>query len=161
MLSMVGLTSPVWTIIMFQMVTGESCQCIRHTKQTNLSEVDVRHATCTVPKCCFVIRYQNTSNLDRRTNHFNLVDGLRKSSVNWSGKVWTEHVGMGELEGSLCYVERSLWQHVTHARHPVPYIQSCQDGTSYTILKKTGVIFPIFFAQSKYNIGEVLAGLVL
>ena len=86
-LSMVGLTSPVWTISMFQMVTGESCQCIRHTKQTNLSEVDVRHSTYTVPKCCFVIRYQNTSNLDRRADHFNLVDGLRKSSVNWSGKV--------------------------------------------------------------------------
>jgi hypothetical protein len=32
-LSKVGLTSPVWTIGMFQMVTGESCQCIRNNKQ--------------------------------------------------------------------------------------------------------------------------------
>ena len=43
-LSMVGLTSPVWTISMFQMLTQESCQCIRHTKQTNPYEVDVRHS---------------------------------------------------------------------------------------------------------------------
>jgi hypothetical protein len=31
-LSMVGLTSVVWTLGMFQMVTGESCQCIQLTK---------------------------------------------------------------------------------------------------------------------------------
>ena len=30
-LSMTGLTSAVWTLGMFQMVTGESCQCIQHT----------------------------------------------------------------------------------------------------------------------------------
>jgi hypothetical protein len=34
-LSMVGLTSPVWILGMLQMVTGESCQCIRRTKQTD------------------------------------------------------------------------------------------------------------------------------
>jgi hypothetical protein len=34
-LSMVGLTSAVWTLGMFQMVAGECCQCIRRTKQTN------------------------------------------------------------------------------------------------------------------------------
>ena len=49
-LSMVGLTSPVWTLGMFQMVSGESCQCILRTKQTNPCEVGVRHAVCTVPK---------------------------------------------------------------------------------------------------------------
>ena len=27
--------SSVWTLGIFQMVTGESCQCIRHTKQTD------------------------------------------------------------------------------------------------------------------------------
>jgi hypothetical protein len=64
-LSMVGLTSPAWTIDMFQMVTGESYQCIRHNKQTYPCHVGVRHATCTVPKCGFVIRYQNTSNLEQ------------------------------------------------------------------------------------------------
>ena len=64
-LSMVGLTSPVWTIGMFQMVTGESCQCIRRTKQTNPCEAAVRHAACTVPGFGFVIRYQNTSNLEQ------------------------------------------------------------------------------------------------
>ena len=42
-LSMVGLTSGVWTLDMFQMVVGESCQCIRHTKQTITCEVGVRH----------------------------------------------------------------------------------------------------------------------
>ena len=50
---------------MFQMVTGESCQCIQRTKQTEPCHVGVRHAACTVPKCGFVIRYQNTSNLEQ------------------------------------------------------------------------------------------------
>jgi hypothetical protein len=64
-LFMVGLTSTVWTLGMFQMVTGESCQCIQRTKQTEPCHVGVRHAACTVPKCGFVIRYQNTSNLEQ------------------------------------------------------------------------------------------------
>jgi hypothetical protein len=64
-LSMTGLTSAVWTLVMFQMVTGESCQCIRHTKQKDPCHVGVRQAVCTVPKCGFVIRYQNTSNLEQ------------------------------------------------------------------------------------------------
>ena len=34
-LSMIWHTSPLWSLGMFQMVTGESCQCIRRTKQTN------------------------------------------------------------------------------------------------------------------------------
>ena len=48
-LSMTGLTSAVWTLGMFQMVTGESCQCIQRTKQTEPCHVRVRHAACTVP----------------------------------------------------------------------------------------------------------------
>jgi hypothetical protein len=52
---------------MFQMVTGESCQCIRHTEQTDPYHVGVQHSVCTLPKCGFVIRYQtqNTSNLEQ------------------------------------------------------------------------------------------------
>ncbi len=46
----------MWTLGIFQMVTGESCQCIRHTKQTDPCHVGVRHDVCTVPKCGFVIR---------------------------------------------------------------------------------------------------------
>jgi hypothetical protein len=65
LLSMTGLTSAVWTLGMFQMVTWESCQCIRRTKQKEPCHVGVRHAACTVPKCGFVIRYQNTSNLEQ------------------------------------------------------------------------------------------------
>ena len=68
-LSMAGLTSAVWTLGMFQMVTGESCQCIQRTKQTEPCQVGVRHAACTVPKCGFVIRYQNTSNLEHDETH--------------------------------------------------------------------------------------------
>ena len=64
-LSMAGLTSAVWTLGMFQMVAGESCQCIRRTKQKNPCDVAVRHAACTVPTCGFVVRYQNTSNLEQ------------------------------------------------------------------------------------------------
>jgi hypothetical protein len=64
-LSMTGLTSAVWTLGMFQMVTGESCQCIRLTKQKETCHTGVRHVGCTVPKCGFVIRYQNTSNLEQ------------------------------------------------------------------------------------------------
>jgi hypothetical protein len=54
----------VWTLGMFQMVTGESYQCIRHTKQTDVCHVGVRHSVCTVPKYGFVIwnQTQNTSN---------------------------------------------------------------------------------------------------
>ena len=55
-LSMAGLTSEVWTLGMFQMVTGESCQCIQRTKQTEPCHVGVRHAACTVPKCGFVTK---------------------------------------------------------------------------------------------------------
>ena len=66
---------------MFQMVAGESCQCIRRTKQKNPCEVGVRHAACTVPECVFVVRYQNTSNLEQHyirggTDHKELVDRL-------------------------------------------------------------------------------------
>jgi hypothetical protein len=31
-LCMKGLTSPVWTLDMFQMVSGDSCQCMKRTK---------------------------------------------------------------------------------------------------------------------------------
>jgi hypothetical protein len=34
-LSMTGLTSAMWTLGMFEMVSGESCQCIHHTNQKN------------------------------------------------------------------------------------------------------------------------------
>ena len=47
-LSMSGLTSAVWTLGMFEMVSGESCQCIHRTKQKNPCDVAVRHAACTV-----------------------------------------------------------------------------------------------------------------
>ena len=76
--SATALPLPVWTIGMFQM---ESCQCIRHTKQTNPCEVGVRHAVCTVTGCGFVIRYQNTSDLEQHyvrggTDHKELADRL-------------------------------------------------------------------------------------
>ena len=38
-LCMKGLTSPVWTMGMFQMVTGDSCQCMKHTKQCTVCDV--------------------------------------------------------------------------------------------------------------------------
>jgi hypothetical protein len=66
-LCMKGLTSPVWTMGMFQMVTGDSCQCMKRTKQSTACDISVRHAACTVPGCEFVARYQNTSNLE---NHY-------------------------------------------------------------------------------------------
>ncbi len=53
--SMVGLTSPVWTLGMFQMVTGESYHCIQHTKQTDPYHVGVRHVEYTVPHLYEVI----------------------------------------------------------------------------------------------------------
>ena len=62
-----GLTSPVWTLGMFQMVTGDSCQCMKRTKQSTACDITVRHAACTVPGCGFVAKYQNTSNLE---NHY-------------------------------------------------------------------------------------------
>ena len=50
--------------MMFQMVSGDSCQCTKHTKQMKSSEIGVRHVTYTVSGCKFVIRYQNVSNLE-------------------------------------------------------------------------------------------------
>ena len=52
-------TSPVWTMVMFQMVTGDSCQCMKRTKQNTTSNVNVRYGTFTVSGCAFVVRYQN------------------------------------------------------------------------------------------------------
>ena len=80
-LSMAGLTSAVWTLGMFEMVSGESCQCIHRTKQKNPCDVAVRHAACTVPTCGFVVRYQNTSNLEQHYirgghDHAELADRL-------------------------------------------------------------------------------------
>jgi RNase P subunit RPR2 len=64
-MSMVGLTSPVWTLGMFQMVTGESCQYI-HAPNRRIRVTLVFDMMCTqCNKCGFVIRYQNTSNLDQ------------------------------------------------------------------------------------------------
>ena len=45
---MKGLTSPVWTLDIFQMVTGDSCQCMKRTKQSTACDISVRHAACTV-----------------------------------------------------------------------------------------------------------------
>ena len=82
-LTMVDLTSPVWILDMFQLVTGESCRCIRCTKQANPCEVGVRHAVCIVSKCGFVVRYQNTSNLEQNyvrggPDHKELADRLAR-----------------------------------------------------------------------------------
>jgi hypothetical protein len=46
-LCMKGLTSPVWTMGMFQMVTGDSCQCMKRTKQSTACDISVRCAACT------------------------------------------------------------------------------------------------------------------
>ena len=34
-----------WTICMFQMVTGDSCQCMKRTKQRTACDVNVRHTS--------------------------------------------------------------------------------------------------------------------
>ncbi len=80
-LCMKDLTSPVWTLDMFQMLTGDSCQCMKRTKQSMTCDITVRHAACTVTGCGFVSKYQNTSNLENRyvttgTDHKELADRL-------------------------------------------------------------------------------------
>jgi hypothetical protein len=80
-LCMKGLTSPVWTLGMFQMVSGDSCQCMKRTKQSTACPITVRHAACTVQGCGFVAKYQNTSNLENHyatagTDHKELADRL-------------------------------------------------------------------------------------
>ncbi len=47
-LCMKGLTSPVWTLGMFQMVSGDSCQCMKRTKQStaqNTSNLENHYVT--------------------------------------------------------------------------------------------------------------------
>jgi hypothetical protein len=64
-LSVVGLTSPVWTLGMFQIVTGKSCSASdapnRRIRATLV--FDMLCEQCN--KCGFVIRYQNTANLEQ------------------------------------------------------------------------------------------------
>jgi len=55
-LSMAGLTSAVWTLGMFEMVSGESCQCIHRTKQKNPCDV----AVC----CCIQTALEKAANPD-------------------------------------------------------------------------------------------------
>ncbi len=98
---MKGLTSPVWTIGMFQMVTGDSYQCMKRTKQSTAYDISLRHTSWTVSGCGFVTRYQNTSNLENHyvtvgTNHKQLVDEscckLGTELVWMSGKLGTKLV---------------------------------------------------------------------
>ncbi len=76
-----GLTSPVWTLVMFQMVSGDFCQCMKRTKQITACDITVRYVVCTVSGCGFVAKYQNTSNLENHyvtagTDHKELADRL-------------------------------------------------------------------------------------
>jgi hypothetical protein len=79
---MKGLTSPVWSLSMFQMVTGDSFQCMKRTKQSTACDITVRHTSyCTVKGCGLVAKYQNTSNLENHyvtigTDHKELADRL-------------------------------------------------------------------------------------
>jgi hypothetical protein len=47
-LCMKGLTSPVWTLGMFQMVSGDSCHCMKRTNQTRLVilQFGIQYAQC-------------------------------------------------------------------------------------------------------------------
>jgi hypothetical protein len=126
-LSMVGLTSAVWTLGMFQMVAVESCQCIRRTKQTNSCEVGVRHVVCTVPKCGIVVRYQNTSNMDQYyirggTDHKELVDRL----TTMQQLERQDNLGSGE-DGHMV-LSRTFNTFKNCAALTIPYIllQSCR-----------------------------------
>jgi hypothetical protein len=56
-------------------------QCMKRTKQRTTCDITVRHATCTVAGCGFVVKYQNTSNLENQyvttgTDHKKLADRL-------------------------------------------------------------------------------------
>ena len=83
LLPMIGLTSAIWGLGMFQMVSGTSCQCCFRTKQKDPCATSVRHAACTVQGCGFVVKYQNTSNLEAHytaagLDHEELSDQLRQ-----------------------------------------------------------------------------------
>ena len=57
------------------------CQCMKRTKQSTACDISVRHVSCTVSWCVFVVRYQNTSNLENHyvtvgTDHKELADRL-------------------------------------------------------------------------------------
>ena len=54
---------------------------MKRTKQNTDYDISVRHASCTVPGCGFVAKYQNTSNLENHyatagTDHKELADRL-------------------------------------------------------------------------------------
>ena len=69
---------------------------VRCTKQTNPCEVGVRHAACTVPKCGFVVRYQNTSNLEQyyiRGGHDHAERNCRLVTTKESSPMMMTHTG--------------------------------------------------------------------
>ena len=115
-LSMIGLTSSLWTLDMFQMVTGELCQYIEHTKQTNPCEIGVRHAVCTVPGCGHVIRYQKTSNLEHHyirggTDHKELADRFSGTqNLERQGKLGSAADGSMTLSHTCNVSQRSCFE---------------------------------------------------
>ncbi len=92
---MKGLTSPVWTLGMFQMVTGDSCQYMNRTKQSTACDITVRHAACTVPGRGFVAKYQNNSSLE---NHYATAGTDHKELANRLTSI--QHIDRQERLGS-------------------------------------------------------------
>jgi hypothetical protein len=80
-LSMTGLTSAVWTLGMFQMVTGESCQCFRRPNRRSRAILvfDMRRTQCHNADLSSDIRTRPIWN-----NTISEVDWITKNSlVDW------------------------------------------------------------------------------
>ena len=120
-LSMIGLTSSLWTLSMFPMVTGESYQCIRRTKQTNPWEIGVRHAQCLDADMSSDIRtrsiWNNTiSEEDRITKNSRSIDrnttfGEARETRIWSR--WTYDISLRCQEVGRRRVRWWLWFRLT------------------------------------------------
>ncbi len=76
---MKGPTSPVWTLGMFQMVTGHSCQCMKRTKQSTACDITIRHASCTVAGC------------GQTSEHFQSENSMMRSRKALWTRRWKAH----------------------------------------------------------------------
>ena len=58
----------------FQMVTRDSCQCMKRTKQSTDYDIGVRHVSYTVTGCGFIARYATGKHYDVLRNKYQIAD---------------------------------------------------------------------------------------
>ncbi len=152
-LSVVGLTSPEWTLGMFQMVTGESWQCIPRTKQTGPCHVGVRHVACTVPKLYEAILKlvkQMQAWGDTRIKKIMKVLAVKGIQISIAAAIWYSYVFVSlqnkRLDATCC----SRWQHVL-VSHMQPSCFHCRQKGSL----RHALVWLVWFVSKRF-VNEII-----